>query len=183
LVKGDRSARTASLSRDHVIRISPSGLITIAGGKWTTVRKMAEDCVDQAIKASGFECDCCRTMQMQLHGATSQLDSGDPRSHYGTDLRAIEALETESPALAEPLHESLAIHKSDIMWAVRHEMARTVEDVLARRTRALFLDAHAAIESAPEVAKLMAGELGRDKTWCELQVEIFKSVANHYMPP
>lgn len=182
LVKGDKSARTASLSRDHVIRVSPSGLITIAGGKWTTVRKMAEDCVNRAIKESGFQCDPCQTRQLQLHGAASQHERGDARSYYGTDLPAIEELETESPELAEPLHESLTIHKSDIIWAVRHEMARTVEDVLARRSRALFLNARAAIEIAREVARLMAGELGKDETWCELQVERFEAVAKHYLP-
>jgi glycerol-3-phosphate dehydrogenase len=183
LVKGDKSARTASLSRDHVIRVSPSGLITIAGGKWTTVRKMSEDCVDRVISEAGLDAGPCKTAALRVHAATSQPVADDPRAFYGTDLQAILQLEADAPELAETLCESLSIRKSDIIWAVRNEMARTVEDVLARRTRALFLDTRAALAAAPEVARLMAAELGNDEAWIKDQLERFEAVAQNYLPP
>ncbi len=182
LVKGDKSSRTASLSRDHVIRVSPSGLITITGGKWTTVRKMGEDCVDRAVKEAGLTSGECKTQSLKLHGYTEQPLKHEPRAFYGADLDAIAKLESDLPELAQPLSESLSIRKSDIVWAVRNEMARTVEDVLARRTRALFLNAAAALAIAPEVAQLMGAELGKDDSWCQAQQMDFASVAAHYIP-
>ncbi len=184
LVKGDKSARTASLSRDHVIRVSPSGLMTITGGKWTTVRKMAEDCVDRAIQEAGLPASKCLTETMRLHGASDREDaaSKDPRAYYGTDLRAIQEIESASPELGEPLCESQPNRKSEVIWAVRNEMARSVEDVLARRTRILFLDVRAALEVAPEVARLMAAEMRHDEAWCDGQIQSFQTVAQHYIP-
>jgi glycerol-3-phosphate dehydrogenase len=164
-----------------VIRVAPSGLITITGGKWTTVRKMAEDCVDRAIQESGIQPRATKTTTLRLHGAADRPQRGR-RAFYGTDLDAIEALERESVDLAQPLHESLPIRRSDIIWATRYEMARCVEDVLARRTRVLFLDARAAIAMAAEVASVMAGELGKDQAWCVDQVNRFREVARHYLP-
>lgn len=181
LVKGDKSARTASLSRDHVIRIAPSGMVTIAGGKWTTVRKMAEDCVDRATESVGLKCDPCATKNQKLHGFTTESIEDD-RAFYGADLVAIEQLETEIPALAEPLDESLSIRGSDVVWATRKEMARTVEDVLARRTRSLVLNSRAAVRIAPKVAQLMADELEQDDQWCADQLEEFRTVATNYLP-
>ncbi|TWT93226.1 glycerol-3-phosphate dehydrogenase/oxidase [Stieleria varia] len=182
LVKGDKSARTASLSRDHVIRTSPSGLITITGGKWTTVRKMAEDCVDHVVEQSGITVKDCQTKQMHLHGF---CDTHRPasRNHYGSDLASIEQLESERPELSEMLHPQLTIRKSEVVWAVLHEMSRTVEDFLSRRSRALFLNAHAAIEIAPLVAQIMATELGKDEPWRDKQVEHFNETATHFLPP
>ncbi len=182
LVKGDKSARTASLSRDHVIRIAESGLVTITGGKWTTVRKMAEDCVNRACTSAGLQCSPCATSNLKLHGWISE-SNGNPRAYYGADLAAIEKLEAEIPALADPLDPSLTIRGSDVIWATRQEMARTVEDVLARRTRALFLNSKAAVRIAPKVAKLMAAELDEDDAWCEDQLEKLNLVAASYLPP
>lgn len=182
LVKGDKSARTASLSRDHVIRVSDSGLITIAGGKWTTVRKMAEDCVDRAVMLHEISAKPCQTKTMKLHGATNVDLGKGSRSTYGTDLEKIEALERERPELAKQLSESLDITAAQVIWAVREEMAETVEDVLARRTRALFLDAKVAVSMAPDVARLIAQELDRDAAWCEAQVNEFGLMAEHYQP-
>ncbi|MEX0825025.1 MAG: glycerol-3-phosphate dehydrogenase/oxidase [Pirellulaceae bacterium] len=182
LVKNDRSHRTASLSRDHVIRVSTSGLITITGGKWTTVRKMAEDCVDRVLVETGIEAQPCSTESIKLHGFTEQPAADAQRSFYGSDLPAIEQLELESPWFAASLHETLSIRRSEVVWAVRHEMARTVEDVLARRTRALFLNARAAMEMAPEVARLMAEELDKDDAWRDEQIANFHAVAAHYLP-
>jgi len=182
LVKGDKSSRTASLSRDHAIRVSASGLITITGGKWTTVRKMAEDCVDRAVTEANLSSANCKTQTLKLHGYLESPAENDPRGFYGADLQAIMELESTSAELSEPMCESLLIRKSEIIWAVRHEMARTVEDILARRTRSLFLDAAAALKIAPAVAKLMAVELKQDESWCQNQQAIFESVAANYIP-
>ena len=182
LVKGDKSARTASLSRDHVIRVSKSGLITITGGKWTTVRKMSEDCVDRAIAEAGLAAAECQTQSLKLHGYLEAPLKNEPRGYYGADLQELQKMESESSDLSQPLSASLSVRKSDIIWAVRNEMARTVEDVLARRTRALFLDAAAAQAIAPTVAQLMAAELGKDESWCESQQKEFEAIAVHYTP-
>ncbi|KAA5543268.1 glycerol-3-phosphate dehydrogenase/oxidase [Roseiconus nitratireducens] len=182
LVKGDKSARTASLSRDHVIRVSDSGLITITGGKWTTVRKMSEDCVDTVVQNVKLSATDCQTRSRRIHGAM-QVDSSSPRSWYGSDLKAIERLELDDPSLANPVHPELTVRRSQVLWAVRHEMARTIEDVLARRTRALFLNAQASLDAAPVVAELMAGELGKPQAWCEEQCHAFAETARHYLLP
>ncbi len=158
LVKGDPSARTASLSRDHTIRVAESGLVTITGGKWTTVRKMAEDCVDRVLKESGLTAGACKTKSLPLY-----------RNATGTQ---------ETPSL----HPSINLCEQDVVDAVRNEMARTVEDVLARRSRILFLDARAAIDLAPRVASLMAKELMHDASWCDTQVNEFSNIAQHYLP-
>lgn len=181
LVSGDKSTRTASLSRDHVIRVSKTGLITIAGGKWTTVRKMAEDCVDKVVHLHQFEAKPCRTANYKLHGASNHASHSDARAFYGGDLVHIRKLEEEQPALAKPISQTFEITPAQVIWAARHEMARTVEDVLARRTRALFLDARAALQMAPSIAKLLAEELGRDADWCQSQVAAFERVARKFL--
>lgn len=158
LVKGDPSARTASLSRDHVIRISESGLVTITGGKWTTVRKMAEDCVDQVIAKTHFDAPKSQTANLRLQ------------------------TRVESPGDQESLHESYRLTQQEIQHAVQHEMARGVEDVLARRSRILFLNARVAIEVAPKVAQLIAEQLGRDNHWIDNQVSSFTTLAQRYLP-
>ncbi len=179
LVKGDKSTRTASLSRDHVIRVSASGMITIAGGMWTTVRKMAEDCVDRAVKEAKLHAANCTTQSLRLRGYMEAPPVDDPRGSYGADLKAIIALELEFNELSQSMCESLRLRRSDIIWAVRNKMARTVEDVLARRTRSLFLSSAAALEIAPAVAELMAAELRQDDLWCREQCASFASVAAH----
>jgi glycerol-3-phosphate dehydrogenase len=157
LVKGDPSARTASLSRDHVIRVSESGLVTITGGKWTTVRKMAEDCVDRVIT--------------EAHLAAPQSQTADLK------LRS----RSEDDATHESLHAFIKLTKRDVEDAVQHEMARSVEDVLARRSRILFLNARAAIEVSPQVAQLMAQQLGRDHDWIDNQIASFNALAQNYL--
>lgn len=180
LVKGDKSARTASLSRDHVIRVSDSGLVTITGGKWTTVRKMAEDCVDRVIQETSSPKKPCVTKNQRIHGYTESNRTQNPRSFYGSDLAGIERMEVESAELAKPLHPEISLTAAQVVWAARYEMARTVEDVLGRRTRVLFLNVDAAVAVSRDVAVWMAKELGRDEAWIDHQVDEFKQTAKQF---
>ena len=181
LVKVGDAKSTAALSRDHTILISNSGLLTIAGGKWTTYRKMAQDAVDQAETMAGFEERRCTTEHLQIHGWTKQKIDAPSLRVYGADAAAIQELAEAEPALAEKLHPELPYIAAEVVWAVRHEMARTIEDVLARRTRALLLGARASIEAAPKVAELMARELGADEKWKSDSVAKFEAVAQGYV--
>ncbi|HUF14091.1 MAG TPA: glycerol-3-phosphate dehydrogenase/oxidase [Longimicrobiales bacterium] len=181
LVKPADSRETASIARDHTLLTSASGLVTITGGKWTTYRKMAQDTVDQAIVVGGLEPRACETDTLALHGYIGEAPSSrHPRSMYGSDEAALDSLEHERPELAAPLHEKLPYRLSEVVWAVRHEMARTLEDVLSRRTRSLLLDARAAAQAAPAVVALMATELGRDEAWQRAQLAAFERLAAAY---
>lgn len=181
LIRHGDSDNTAALSRDHSILISDSGLITIAGGKWTTYRKMAEDVITQAEIVAGFDPRPCKTTHLQIHGWTERTLSKHPSlAVYGSDATRIEALIEEDPSLAEPIHANLTPLKAEVVHAARREMARTVEDVLARRTRSLLLGARASIEAAPEVARLLAAELGHDAKWQQDQVSAFTAQAKGY---
>ncbi|MGE0490771.1 MAG: glycerol-3-phosphate dehydrogenase/oxidase [Vulcanimicrobiota bacterium] len=168
LVKADKES-TSALSRDHTIAISKSGLITICGGKWTTYRKMAEDVVDRAELVGGFAHRPCVTENLMVHGG------GRSDTVYGSDQALIDEL-----GLGEQLHPKLDLTAGQVVWAVRHELARTVEDVLSRRVRALLFDAAAAVEAAPRVAELMADELGFDQSWRERQCRQFQELARGY---
>jgi glycerol-3-phosphate dehydrogenase len=179
LVKSADDKPTAMVPRDHTILVSQSGLLTITGGKWTTYRKMAEDTVDQAAVVAGLEERPCITRTLALHGAVEPKSSDDPWSVYGRDARELEALAKSQPAA---LHPRLPYREVEVVWAARHEMARTVEDVLARRTRALLLDARASVECAPRVAELLAVELKRDARWRTAQVEQYQALARNYLP-
>lgn len=184
LVKGKGSSRTAALSRDHTIEVSKSGLLTITGGKWTTYRKMAQSCVDHAITLGELEERPCVTGSLHVHGHDEDASRHGDLALYGADAPALQALTARRPELAERLHPRLEAIGAQVVWAVNEEMARTVEDVLARRIRALFLDAEAAIEVAPKVASLMAPLLDRDPTWEAEQVRAFTEVADAYrLPP
>lgn len=181
------TGNTRALSRDHAIFVSKSGLVTIVGGKWTTYRKMAEDTVDRALEVAGVEAKPSVTAELRLHGAppdTEQVESGGASGvpsgilqSYGTDAAKIRALIEREPALAEPLHPDLPYLMAEVVWAVREEMARTLEDVLARRMRALILDARASLACAPAVAQRMARELGKDDAWVQAQFAAFKALA------
>jgi glycerol-3-phosphate dehydrogenase len=181
LVKVGDAKSTAAMSRDHTILISNSGLLTIAGGKWTTYRKMAQDAVDQAETMAGFEERRCTTEHLQIHGWTKQQITAPNLRVYGADAAAIKELAETEPGLAEKLHPDLPYTGAEVVWAVRHEMARTVEDVLARRTRALLLGARASIEAAPKVAQLMGRELGVDEAWQRESAANFANVAQAYV--
>jgi glycerol-3-phosphate dehydrogenase len=181
LVTAGRNSSTATLSRDHTITISKSGLLTITGGKWTTYRKMAEECVDHAIVLARLEERPSPTHALPIHGCSraSAVDSG--LTVYGSDAPRLEQLMRDQPALAEVLHPNLSVRAAHVVWAVREEMARTVDDVLARRTRALFLNARAAASMAPAVARLMSRELGRDEAWQQRQIREFGEIAASFL--
>jgi len=189
---------TSQLSREHVIHISPRGLITVIGGKWTTCRQMGEELISRAENVGGLKRKKSITATLRLHGApdvpqsrssqssSSQTDTQKkdvtspappPYNVYGSDLSLINDLVQSHPEFARPLHARLSARAAEVIWAARHEMARTVEDVLARRTRALFLDAAAAIESAPLVAEVLAQELGRSPDWQQAQIQSFRVLA------
>ncbi len=175
LVRKGKGTSTSKLSRDHVIVVSESGMVTITGGKWTTARRMGEDCVNRAIRATGLTFSQCATVDLPLHGASSHTDS-----LYGTDAAKIEQLAIESSELSKPLVAGYLLRGAEVVWAVRHEMARNVEDILARRSRLLFLNVAAAETAAPEVARLMARELGHDNNWEIEQVSAFKRLAGYF---
>lgn len=179
LVRSGRSSNTSKLARDHVINVSASGLVSIMGGKWTTYRRMAEDCVDRATEVGRLLPTPCRTKSLPIHGAPGDLRPG-VLAEYGADGSAIAALAAAEPALGEPLVEPLPYLASQVVWAARHEMARSVEDVLARRVRILFLDVEAAVAAAAKVAALVASELRRDVAWQADQMRQFTALAEHY---
>lgn len=180
---GKDGSPTKTVSRNHEVLVSPSGLVTIVGGKWTTYRKMAEDTVDHASMVAGLPGKPCVTESLQLHGWRSPNADALPDwiSVYGTDEEGLRALIVAEPSLGNLLHDRLPYTEAAVVWAARHEMARTVEDVLSRRTRALLLDAKAAIDTAPGVAKILAAELGRNDTWILEQVEAFRELASGYL--
>ena len=181
LVKAHKGRNTAALSRDHTIHFDTTGLLTICGGKWTTYRRMAEDCVNQAATLGQLPERPCVTPHLNIHGF-----DGSPRQFghmyvFGSDAPAVQEIMHSDASLAARLHPALPYTGAEVVWAVRFEMARTVEDVLARRTRALFLNARAAIAMAPCVVELMARELHRDDKWKTAQVQSFNEVANNYV--
>ncbi len=181
LVKMGDGESTAALSRDHTILVEPvSGLITVAGGKWTTYRKMAEDVVDHAMTLGDLAARACVTEQFPIHGYHRNARRFGALAFYGSDATEIQGLAEADPRMGEPLHPRLAITGAEVQWAARREMARSVDDVLARRTRALLFDAQAATEAAPRVAEILSRELGRDATWAQAQVEAFRAVASGY---
>ncbi|MGO9336442.1 MAG: FAD-dependent oxidoreductase [Terracidiphilus sp.] len=178
LVKGE--GKTSALSRDHVIHVDTSGLLTITGGKWTTYRHMAEDCVDHAITLGKLPDVECTTRNLHIHGYIENSAALGSLEVYGADAEKIRALAEATPSFAAQLHPALPYIAAEVVWAAREEMARSVEDVLARRTRALFLDANAAIAMAEPVARLLAAELGHDDAWADTQVEGFTTLAQQY---
>jgi glycerol-3-phosphate dehydrogenase len=181
LVKAGSAAGKA-LARDHTIHVDGSGLLTIVGGKWTTYRKMAEDCVDHAIMLGDLPEAECRTQTLSIHGYTEDVDELSSLGVYGSDAAGIEALIKADRELVRQLHPALPYQAAEVVWAVRKEMARTLDDVLGRRLRALFLNTEAALAMAPEVARLMAREMGKGEAWIEQQLAEFRLIAEAYSP-
>ncbi|HEU5340951.1 glycerol-3-phosphate dehydrogenase/oxidase [Edaphobacter sp.] len=177
------SEATSKLSRDHRVMVAPSGLVTVTGGKWTTYRRMGEDTINHAAKVAGLAPAPSTTATLKLHGWVECGTAGDDESEcvYGSDLGAVRALGETDPNLDLPLHPELPYRRREVVWAARHEKARTVEDILARRTRALFLNAAAAMVAAPEVSRLLAKELGREESLRVADLEKFQATAQGYI--
>ncbi len=181
LVRMGESENTAELSRDHTIEISHSGLMTITGGKWTTYRNMAEDCVDQAITIGDLEERPCVTKTLRIHGHMRDADRFGDLAWYGADATAVESLIESGTGYADQLHPALPYRAGEIVWSVKHEMARTVDDYLSRRSRATFLNARAALLMAPRVAQVMAELLDRDQQWIVRQTRAYEQIARGYL--
>lgn len=177
---GKDTNKTKEISRSHKLIVSKSELITITGGKWTTYRKMAMDVVDKAIAMGKLKQQACKTRTTKIHGYTDVPLSGD-LAIYGADAAGISKLIAAQPALGQKIHKDYAYTRAEVIWVVRNEMARTVEDVLARRIRLLFLDAAGACALAPEVARLMAAELKKDESWVKSQLNHFYALAQEYL--
>jgi len=175
---------TSKLSRDHTIEVTPSGMITITGGKWTTARRMAEDCVNRAASNTKLAYSPCITSTLRIHGyPVSDSDKETPREMdpYGSDRSELEKLAASDPQLGKPiLSEWPSLREAEVVWAVRHEMARTLEDVLARRCRLLFLDTRKAEIAAPAVAEILARELLRRPEWIDQQLTSFHKLLEAY---
>lgn len=174
---------TKEVSRSHKIIVSNTGLITITGGKWTTYRKIAEDIIDKAITVRHLPKKECKTEHIAIHGnkVTNTLDRENHLYIYGSDIPKILELQNNEVELKEKLHPNYEYTMAEVAWSIRYEMARTIDDILARRVRLLFLDAPAAIASSEKVAKLLAKELGYDEAWIKKQVSEFKTLANGFL--
>ena len=172
---------TSEISREHVLHISKNHLVTISGGKWTTYRKMAEDTIDQAALIADVELHPSVTEHLHIHGWHEHAEQFDDLAHYGSDAVAVRGLMRDRPELKEQLDDRLPMRAAQVVWGARHEMARSVEDILARRTRSILLDAQASIDVAPRVAELMADELGYDEAWQEEQVDAYTELAKGYL--
>ena len=182
LVAPSSTANTAAVSRDETIFVSGSGLVTVAGGKWTTYRNMAEKTVNKAAAVAGLPARPCVTEETHVHGYHTNPTELGELWYYGADAPMVEALLREDPELGKPIHPLVPdVIAAQVVFAVREEMARSVEDFLARRTRTLLLDARRSIDAAPRVAEIMARELGKDSTWCARQVEAYSEQARGYI--
>jgi len=172
--------RTKEISRSHKIIVSKSGLFTMIGGKWTTFRSMAEDLVNKVETVKGWEKTRSRTHNLKIHGYTNTVDYNDPYYFYGTDKEKILALGKSDPTMNEIISTKFNLIRAQVVWAIRFEMARTLEDVLSRRIRCLLLDARETLRIAPRVAEIMASELGKDRAWSDSQLKELESLSQNY---
>jgi glycerol-3-phosphate dehydrogenase len=181
LIDGGSGRKTSMLSRSHRVVVSPSGLVTITGGKWTTYRQMAEDTVNRAAAFGSLPARPSPTHDLKLHGWEETIKREAIFSEYGADALALCALCESTADGTAPLHPRLPYRMGQVRWAVRREMARTLEDTLSRRLRVLPVDAQASLEAATQVAGLMAAELGRDATWESQQVSKYRELVSGYL--
>ena len=181
LVKNKNTKNTKSISRKHVIEVSNNGLITIAGGKWTTYRKMAEDTIDKAAVIAGLPYVKSNTECLHIHGYSNNIRPNDLLGVYGTDADLILALIEKRPELKERIHPDYPIIKGQVVWAIHNEDAKTIEDFLARRSRLLFLDAKASIECAEGVAEIFKYELNLSDEWKQKEILRFTTLARQYL--
>ena len=169
---------TKEVSRSHKINVSTTGLISILGGKWTTYRKIAEDAVDASIPLGGLRKRKCKTKNLRLHGFKRRVKWDDPFHVYGSKARRLKSYGSSIDNIS--LSKKFFISNSIIHWSVTKEMAITVEDVLARRTRCLFLDSGESIRIAPQVAKKMAEIMEKDKSWIDKELKKFNTLCENY---
>ena len=173
----DNGNATKEISRHHKVTVSTSGLVSILGGKWTTYRKMAEDVINTAQSVGGLPERACLTQNLPIHGYDYNSDWTNPLHVYGTDIEKIKQLSDDGNTA---LSSVLSITKNQILWGVQEEMAQTVEDILARRTRCLFLNAQESLRIAPQVANIMANAMGKDAQWIANQINAFTKLTKHY---
>jgi glycerol-3-phosphate dehydrogenase len=176
----DKPESTKEVSRRHKITVSPSGLLSIIGGKWTSYRRMAEETVNRAIKTGILENRKCVTRTFSFYNNDTVIKS-ERLKIYGNKAAEIEKLINDQPFLGEQIDKRLPYTRAEAVWICRNEMPRTLEDMLARRTRSLFLDARASIAASREVADLMAEELGFDETWKEEQINEYNKLTANYL--
>jgi Glycerol-3-phosphate dehydrogenase len=179
--KSTDEKNTKEISRSHKIVISDSGLLTITGGKWTTYRAMAEDAVNRIVGIAKLPPRKCATRNLKIHGYQENADRSNFSYVYGSDYEKIEKIGEEQAAYEGLLHEKMDFTIAEVVWAVREEMAITVEDVLSRRLRATFLDVRSAIDSAGKVASIMAQEMNKDKAWQEREIADYIALAQDYL--
>jgi glycerol-3-phosphate dehydrogenase len=176
----DNPNSTKEVSRRHKITLSHSGLLSIIGGKWTTYRRMAEETLDKAINAGFLEKRKCITSNLKLT-TLSNINYSDRLHIYGEKSSEIEKIISDDPFLGAPISPDLPYTRAEIIWICRNEMPFTIEDILARRTRALFLNARTSSEIAPEAARLMALEYGYDVKWQNEQIESYNQLVKNYI--
>jgi glycerol-3-phosphate dehydrogenase len=176
----EEGKKTKEISRGHKITVALSGLITVTGGKWTTYRKMGQDIIDKAALLAGLEERASVTEKLSIHGYKKHIKQKKHLYVYGSDAKLIKNIITQNPETGRQLHARLPFTEAEVIWACREEMAMTVEDVLARRVRALFVDARAAEEMAPRVAQIMAHELNKNQDWINKEVKEFTLLARGY---
>ncbi|WP_374475373.1 FAD-dependent oxidoreductase [Zoogloea sp.] len=175
LIGSGQGGTTAALSREHVIQVSRHGLVSVAGGKWTTYRRVGEQIIDTAIPVGGLPARPCSTRELPLHGHPGSACE----DVFGTDRPEVDTL----PGAGRRIHPALTLTEPEVRHAIRHELARSVEDILARRHRALFIDARSAQDSAPAVAAILAEELGLDANQAVEQTESFQRLAEGFLTP
>ena len=181
LVSNPDAENTAAISREHVVNISKSGLVTIAGGKWTTYRKMAEDTLEQAVVVGGLDEAPCVTKLLQIQGYHNHSDKFGSLNCYGSDALEIQNLVKNNGELGEKIHPDMDTIKAEVVWAVREEMVINIEDFLSRRSRSLLLNASASVEMAPTVAQIISGELKKDNNWVRNQINSYLKLSENYL--
>ena len=176
---GQEGKKTKEISRGHKILVSPSCLFSIIGGKWTTYRKMGEDMVNRVEKECKWTHKDSVTANLPIHGFLEHPDRSDPLCFYGTDSMEIRKIMAETGGRL--ISRKLNLYEAQVIWAVRAEMARSLEDVLSRRTRCILLDAEESVRIAPEVATIMAREMHLSENWQLDQLEKYRDVAENYI--
>ena len=171
----NEQTKTKELSREHILYKTADGALHILGGKWTTYRLMGEEAIDMLIKNGSKKFSPSKTSALKLKGYASNIDFQDPLHVYGSEVKNIKKLGTTAS-----FSDKLYISEAVIRYAVQYEMAMTLEDVLARRTRALFLNSGEAVRLAPKVAKIMAEDLGKDTAWVTEQCNLFINLSSNY---